>query len=382
MNSPCNVCEHAPIEPVYVSANDQSITSLSQVCPGRTEVFFCDQCGHLQTAPLPNLGAYYEDQYRILLDSVDEDQLYRIDNGRKIFRVQHQVSTLLDKIVLPENARVLDFGCAKGATSRLLLQARPDIAAHLFDVSDMYEPFWRRFISNDRWAIHQLPDHWAGSFDMVMSYFVIEHVANPVDILKTQAALLKPGGVIYLIVPNIYTNSADLVVADHVNHFSKQSLGELLNRAGLRIDHIDAAAHDSAWVVTSTKAPTTKQPVSDIDTLHAKVQQMSDFWHNLAQRVHQFEAAHNGNSQSAIYGSGFYGSFIASCLTRPDRIRCFIDRNPYRQGKQLFDRPIVDPDQIDQSITAVYVGLNPTGAKQAIESIDVWQNRNHEYFYL
>jgi SAM-dependent methyltransferase len=298
MNSPCNVCNHAPIEQVYASAGDQSITSLAQVYPGPTKVFFCDQCGHLQTAPLPDLEAYYEDQYRILIDSVDEDQLYRIDNGHKVFRVQHQVDTLLSKIDLPKEARVLDFGCAKGATSRLLLQARPDIAAHLFDVSNMYEPFWQRFVSEDPCATHQWPNHWAGSFDVVMSYFVIEHVVKPVDILIAQASLLKPGGVIYFIVPNVYTNSADLVVADHVNHFSKQSLSELLNRANLHIDHIDASAHDSAWVVTATKTPPTKQSISDVDTLCAKVQQMSLFWSELADRVHQFEAAHNGNTQS------------------------------------------------------------------------------------
>lgn len=382
MTDMCNVCAQSPGQPVYVSNGDQSITSMSQIIAGKTEVFFCNECGHLQTTPLPNLNTYYEDQYRILLNSEEEDQLYRIDGERKVFRVQHQIDTLLRKIDLPNGARVLDYGCAKGAAARRLAKLRPDVSLHLFDVSRMYMPFWERFASPDQWATHQTPAAWAGSFDVIMSFFVMEHIVDPVTSLTAQAALLKPGGVIYFIVPNVYANSADLVVADHVNHFSRCSLDTLINRSGLRLDEIDDDAHDSAWVVTATKAAPNACSPCDTRPLHKQVEQMGRFWRELTDRIHDYEAAHNGDTQAAIYGSGFYGTFIACTLTKPERIRCFLDRNPYRHGRRLLDRPIIDPDEMDRSISAVYVGLNPSGAKQAIESVAGWQNRTHDYFYL
>ena len=175
---------------------------------------------------------------------------------------------------------------------------------------------------------------------------------------------------------------ADLIVADHVNHLGESSLIELLDRAKLRIDEIDGEAHQSAWVVRASKAEPVSVPRPDVDALRDQVTQMSEFWSSLADRIHVFEMQHNGDTEAAIYGSGFYGTFIASCLTRPQRVRCFLDRNPYRQGKELMDRPIVDPDGLDRRINTVYVGLNPTSAQQAIESISSWQDRDHAYFYL
>ncbi len=383
MTALCNVCEHTLGEPVYRSPSDQSITSMAQIRPGCTVVYLCERCGHLQTTPLPHLDEYYDHDYHILVESEDEDQLYRIEpDGRKVFRVEHQVETLLSKVDLPQGARVLDFGCAKGATARRLVEQRPDLRIHLFDVSHDYEPFWHHFADPDCCAMYEIPDNWLGRFELIMSYFVIEHIADPVASLRQQATLLKPGGVLHFIVPNVYANSADLIVADHVNHLGESSLIELLDRAKLRIDEIDGEAHQSAWVVRASKAEPVSVPRPDVDALRDQVTQMSEFWSSLADRIHVFEMQHNGDTEAAIYGSGFYGTFIASCLTRPQRVRCFLDRNPYRQGKELMDRPIVDPDGLDRRINTVYVGLNPTSAQQAIESISSWQDRDHAYFYL
>ena len=121
---PCNVCGSPLENPVYVSPQGLSITSLTEVRNGRTEVFFCTACGHLQTTPIEDLEDYYETQYRILIDSENEDQLYQVVDSRRIYRVPHQVETLLTKVDLAPRARVLDYGCAKGATARRLAEVR------------------------------------------------------------------------------------------------------------------------------------------------------------------------------------------------------------------------------------------------------------------
>ena len=262
----CNLCENELAPPLYVGPEARSLTSLCAIVPGRTIVHFCGQCGHLQTQPLPALPAYYDSQYRILLDSEDEDQLYKITNGRKIFRIDQQVRTFLEKVPLAPAARVLDYGCAKGASAKKLLQFRPDISAHLFDVSSMYLPFWERFAREDQWGTHELKPRWQASFDAVMSYFVLEHVAEPVAVARRMAGLLKPGGVLYGLVPNVLANSADLIVADHVNHFSRPSLEALMERAGLRLVEIDGQAHEAGWIVTARKESADDRSAEDRST--------------------------------------------------------------------------------------------------------------------
>ena len=382
--STCNICEARHMAPVYVSPENVSITSLTEIRSGRTEVFACAQCGHLQTTPLPDLDAYYDEQYRILIDSEDEDQLYKIVDGEKIFRVRHQVDTLLEKIELPTGASVLDFGCAKGASARRLARCRPDLKLHLFDISRMYLPFWQKFSEPDRWGTHDVPAHWHGKFDAVFSMYVAEHVAAPVAFARQIASLLKPGGTLYWLIPDVAANPADFIVADHVNHFSEHSLAALMEKAGLNLRTIDSRSHE-AGLIAIADTRTTKsnfRPSSSLARWQSDVRGIASLWSGLGSRIRQFETQRPANEPSAIYGSGFYGTYIASCLSSLDNVRCFVDRNPFRQGHSLLGKPIIDPCELEESIQTVYVGLNPLTARQNIGDVDAWHDRDLSLCFL
>ena len=380
----CNVCNTEHLAPVYVSAENVSITSLTEIRRGRTEVFSCANCGHLQTPPLPDLDHYYNEQYRILLDSDDEDQLYKIVNGEKLFRVPHQVQTLLRKIDLPLGAKVLDYGCAKGASSKRLAEMRPDLQVHLFDVSRMYLPFWERFSTDDRWATHDVPANWTGQFDAVFSMYVAEHVAEPIAFARQISSLLKPGGSLYWLVPNVAANTADFIVADHVNHFSEHSLMTLMQQAGLQLREVDSRSHEAGLIAIADRGPAESgfRPRTELGQWQAEVQSISAFWSQLGTRIRQFEQRRPATETAAIYGSGFYGTFIASCLKNLNNVSCFLDQNPFRQGQELLGKPVLDPRELDDSIRTVYVGLNPQSARKSIGDIDAWREREMELCFL
>ena len=380
----CFVCHHPSEDPVYVASGMTSITSLCQTIPGETTVHFCQNCGHLQTQPLLDLDAYYAKHYRILVETEEEDQLYSVENGRTIFRTDHQVDTLLSHVDLPEGARVLDYGCAKSATLKRLCQCRNDLQPHVFDVSEMYVPFWEKFVADDHWATFQPKLEWRGHFDVVTSFFALEHVADPQDVLQTIASLLKPGGTFYGIVPNVYTNTADFVVADHVNHFSAGSLRHLLAMKGFSLVNLDESAHHGAFVVVAKKggaAPATPVTTGALENLAEQVRIMAGYWQGFSNRVKEFEASQTAAQSVAIFGSGFYGTFIATCLNNLEKVVCFVDQNPHRLTQTLLDKPIVPPEQLPPEVEVVYVGLNPLRAQAEIRSIAAWQNKPHTYFY-
>lgn len=230
--------------------------------PERVAVAFCGACGHLQTEALADLGEYYDRNYKILIGSEDEDQLYAVVDGRKVFRTEHQVNTLLAKVPLPTGARVLDYGCAKSSSLRRLTELRPDLEPHVFDVSDMYLPYWNRFVRPENCALYTLKPEWANHFDLITSFFALEHVADPQVLARTVAGLLKPGGHFYCIVPNVYANTADFVVADHVNHFSAASLRRLMHDAGMQVVSLmptPTAAH-GCWLRRDKPTPLRSAP--------------------------------------------------------------------------------------------------------------------------
>lgn len=382
--SHCHVCRQPLPAPLYRSACAVSVTSLCEVRPEQVAVFFCADCGHLQTEALADLKQYYDRNYKILINSEEEDQLYAVVDGRKVFRTEHQVDTLLGKVSLPTGARVLDYGCAKSSTLRRLTELRPDIEPHVFDVSDMYLPYWNRFVRPENCALYTTNPEWANRFDLITSFFALEHVVEPLALTRTISSLLKPGGRFYCIVPNVYANTADFVVADHVNHFSATSLRHLLHDAGMQVISLDDQSHASAWVLVATKQdpPSTELPAtSDVADFGQQSRDMAAYWQGFAERVRAFEAEHEHDSKVAIYGSGFYGTFIATCLKNPGRIACFLDQNPHRQRQRLLDKPILSPEHLPTDISVLYVGLNPRLAQAGIQSVTAWNGRTHRYFY-
>ena len=376
MMDACNICNESLSALVYESARPVSITSLCQVLDGPTRVWHCANCGHTQTAPLPALGKFYAEDYHIFTASEEEDQLYAVRDGQKIFRTEHQLATLLTKLDLPPHAQVLDYGCGKAATLKALRGHRDDVVPHVFDVGKQYRDFWNAFVPVENQAVNEVPAEWVGRLDAVISFFALEHVASPKAFVAEAHCLLRAGGTFYFLVPNLFANSADLVVADHVNHFSECSLHRLLSDAGFAVREIDGTAHNSAWVVDAEKcdtdgmAPTTNLVAGSVNTI-------ADYWREFGDRVRDFEKSNDG--KTAIYGSGFYGTFIHASLERPEMVACFLDQNPHRQQQTLLKKSIFAPEALPETVRRLYVGLNPRVAREELAVMD-WSQELEVFF--
>ncbi len=372
----CCICQQPLDAPVFESNAAVSITSLCQVLEGHTRVWHCACCGHTQTAPLPSLEKFYAEDYHILIDSEEEDQLYAAREGRNIYRTEHQVATLLEKCDIPEGAQLLDYGCGKASTLKALCAQREDIVPHVFDVGEQYRRFWDTFVPAENQAVNIFPEEWSNHFDGIVSFFALEHVADPRAFVVKVHHLLREEGIFYFLVPNPYANTADLVVCDHVNHFSESSLRCLLAGVGFEVKLIDSNAHNSAWIILAEKRETPKYKKTG-SSVAGEVEQMAVYWSEFGDCVRSFELSTEG--EAAVYGSGFYGAYIHVCVEDSEQVVCFLDQNPHRQGQELLGKPIIAPDALPESVRRLYVGLNPAVAREALDGLD-W-GRELEVFY-
>ena len=386
MDPACNVCGTRLGVPIYESAENGSITTMNKLIPGRTRVFFCEACGHLQTSELPNLAEYYAHEYEVNLGSEEDDQLYKLIDGRPVYRADHQAAVLQSKVAFFPGCRVLDYGCAKAPTLRKTVAANMGIEPFLFDVTDKYIPFWKRFPKPPQWSIHQPDPAWHGTMDVVLSFYALEHVSDLDAAICNVKALLRKGGTFYFLVPNVYANVADFIVADHINHFSRSSLHGLLERHEFDSIEIDDTAHDAAFVVKARLASDPGAPRSAVssalDKSRAAVSDMARYWQSVAGRIRHFEDSIRPAGVVAIYGAGFYGNFIASVLRQFDQVRCFVDQNRFLQGNAINGRPILAPESLPDDVTHVFVGLNPRIAESTIGSLKCWNGRQLEFFFL
>jgi len=85
-------------------------------------------------------------------------------------------------------------------------------------------------------------DEFAGSFDAVTSFHVIEHLRNPADYVGRLLKLVRPGGWLLIEVPNLADEMTFEIpeYADHqwqichLSYFDKPRLELMLSRAGAR----------------------------------------------------------------------------------------------------------------------------------------------------
>ena len=137
---------------------------------------------------------------------------------------------------------LLDVGCANGLFL-LALDPQPWRRVGIDVVSESVEVIQRcvpdlRVLPGDIYQSDLLP----GSFDVITFWHVLEHLFEPQRVLERALTLLKPGGLVFISVPNFDSLQAGLFrhywwaldTPRHLHHFSPRSLEKLLVDAGLR----------------------------------------------------------------------------------------------------------------------------------------------------
>lgn len=108
--------------PIYTSNDSFSITSISNLINAKTEVYYDKEIAHLYTKETLNLEEYYDNEYKVDIESEDKDSLYGIINGEKIYRTQYQLDLFTKKVEIKNNMKILDYGSAKGLFLKNLLK--------------------------------------------------------------------------------------------------------------------------------------------------------------------------------------------------------------------------------------------------------------------
>jgi SAM-dependent methyltransferase len=145
------------------------------------------------------------------------DTLFSVDLAR------HEAAYKLAAARLPAG-RVLDLGCGSGyGAATLAAQHTPLIGLDRIR-PDAANRGRTAFLRAD---LHGIPLR-AESFELIVSFQVIEHLEDPTLYLEAIARLLAPGGSALLTTPNILMS--DGVNPYHVHEYGADELGETLRR--------------------------------------------------------------------------------------------------------------------------------------------------------
>jgi 2-polyprenyl-3-methyl-5-hydroxy-6-metoxy-1,4-benzoquinol methylase len=207
------------------------------------EVRQCTKCGLGYTwPPVQNEERIQENESNYTI----KNRLKTYNSRKKDLLDRNQLRLLeITKLLGNHNGALLDLGCSTG----FFLERAQEIGwkVHGVEMNSETGTYARDQLGMDIFIGTLEEAHYtSGEFDVVTAWDVIEHVQDPVQLLKEVKRILRPGGVLALQVPNInslmvkktgnYWNWWTL--PDHINHFTPQSIQNLLNYSGFEVNSL------------------------------------------------------------------------------------------------------------------------------------------------
>jgi len=202
---------------------------------GRHEKYLlvrCRACGvvWLSAAPKPEeMHLHYTDAYHKLISAAGENSPARWRDRKAALELHKQSGSLLD------------LGCSSGA----FLESLPKDSWKLYGIemsADCAKTAESR--SGAQVFVGDILDgpFPSQSFDVITCFDVLEHLYEPRKVITKVAGWLKPGGIFYVLVPNVDSAEAHvfgsywhgLELPRHLFHYSPASLKFLAESAGLR----------------------------------------------------------------------------------------------------------------------------------------------------
>jgi SAM-dependent methyltransferase len=191
----------------------------------------CRACGHASLADAPAVEVLAE-AYGDAADPVSlREEAGQVETARRALAE-------IERVVAP--GRVVDLGCWTGS---FLVAARE----RGWETVGVEPSEWGSERARQRGLdvrTASIDDHGlpAGRFDLVAMCDVLEHLVDPGAGLDRAAALLRPGGALYLTLPDAGSALARImgrrwwsVLPMHVQYFTRSSLTRLLEDHGLEI---------------------------------------------------------------------------------------------------------------------------------------------------
>lgn len=246
----CCLCGVEDADPVGVGEDFEYRTS-----PDTFLAVRCRRCGLVYLNPRPadaEAGRIYPDHYHAFDFKPEEFGLvFRV---RRRLEARRALGWCRD---LPDDARILDVGCGDGFHLKLLSDyGRPGWTLEGVDTDERATAAARRAgLTVHRGRVEEL-DLPPGRYHLVLMVMTVEHLADPVGVMRAVGRLLAPGGKVVIVTDNAGSPDFGLFggrhwggyhFPRHLCLFSTRTLGRLAERSGLTAEHVGTTFSPVNW---------------------------------------------------------------------------------------------------------------------------------------
>lgn len=274
-----------------------------QASPAYTQ---CSQCAHRWRTPQEAVsGRYYE-------ALVERNDPYSPWFKRKIAERVAAVSCLLTA----QTRRVLEIGCAEGVLGEEIKHGYSVVydGVELSQDRELALTRLDQVFSTPAEQVKSVP------YDLIVSFHVLEHIANPAQEIQAWSTLLAPSGQLLIEVPN--GAGHPLLVNDlnpeHLHQFTPVSLTMLLARQGFTCHHLSLGHYESPVYPDSIRVVAQPPPRAS--------QQRSELLQRFRERT--------GGPFIAYGVGGDFTNYVKPLADALD-IQALLDSSPAKWGQRL-----------------------------------------------
>ena len=217
----------------------------------------CESCGHVFVSPQPTqkwLDGYYLEGYRRDVYGMEKEDPEEIPQNSVAEETQRAIrisGTILRSIA--NVSRHLDIGSSTGVALAAVVDrmgpeesvgVEPNDAWRTFAINAFEQRIPQgdpgietnvKFYTN----ISEVPK--SPKFDLITALHVLEHVADPIAMLRGIKKLLKKGGVLIVETPVLYGGMASPLMWPHIHCFTQDTVRSLLEKGGFYVAAIETS---------------------------------------------------------------------------------------------------------------------------------------------
>jgi SAM-dependent methyltransferase len=361
----CRVCGAVALDGFPQFARLPRVTSDCRPFPAGGRLAICGECAAVQKP----VDARWREEAAAIYAAYDvyfqsggvEQAVFDPATGAPRRRSAVLVDRLASNREIAETGTALDVGCGNGALLSAFAGIRPGWRLYGHDLSEINRAALSRIPGFEQLYTGPM-DAVPGGFDLVSLSHSLEHFTNPVEALASLRSKLAAGGCLFIEVPDAAATPFDLLVADHVSHFTADDIARVLARAGfdpliLARDWVvkELSVVAEATPVRGSRPPSTC-PAGSSDVIRRRVEA----------QIAWLQAVIDGAREAAKKRPfGVFGTSVAAMWLFGeigDAVEFFADEDPSRRGRRLLDRPILHPGDVPAGAT-VYVPLIPRVAQ-------------------
>lgn len=316
-------------------------------------LFECTNCGHVQKDIGKSYQEHLDDVYRVSYSLPGEGKKNNIVNGRVISREKVLAKTLGGLLHSMTEGAVLDVGTGMGHLLAAFSEELPGFDIVGYDLNNDKEDVVRANGATDFYfgSLENIPK----KFDIITLNHVLEHLPDPVTILKQASALLKPDGYLAVIVPCFRAVYTDFFFLEHCSHFTERSLNVVSALAGLSIVERLEGVVGLIEIGFVSQLSEKQRSVTPMEAIQ---------W---AESLPEFVRGYGQQKQVGIFGVNGAGMWLGTVLK--GQLSFYVDDDPAKQGTTFAECPIISVSEIPEGSVVIVAFNNPEASRKMCERL-------------